>query len=89
MGCSDTGNPSTYNKETWNVYSYYPTRIGYNFIGWTGSNGDSPSLTVTIEKGSIGDREYIANWEAKQYTIESNNIYVVSHDMTVNMEKIR
>lgn len=40
-------------------------------------------MTVTIEKGSIGDREYIANWEAKQYTIESNNIYVVSPDMTV------
>ena len=82
-GGSVTGNPFTYNKETETFTLINPTRIGYNFIGWTGSNGDSPSLTVTIEKGSIGDREYIANWEAKQYTIESNNIYVVSPEMTV------
>lgn len=82
-GGSVTGNPFTYNKETETFTLINPTRIGYNFIGWTGSNGDSPSLTVTIEKGSIGDREYIANWEAKQYTIESNNIYVVSPEMMV------
>ena len=39
-----------------------PTRLGYWFDGWTGSNGNTPQTTVTIEEGSHGDKHYIANW---------------------------
>lgn len=38
-------------------------REGYRFTGWTGSNGDTPQLNVTIPKGSIGDLTFNANWE--------------------------
>ena len=31
-------------------------------LRWTGSNSTSPELTVTIDKGSIGDRYYKANF---------------------------
>ena len=40
-----------------------PTKEGYTFIGWTGSNGEIPQITVIIEKGSTGDLSYTANWE--------------------------
>ena len=40
-----------------------PTKEGYTFIGWTGSNGDTPELDVTIEQGTTGHLQYIANWE--------------------------
>ncbi len=39
-----------------------PTREGFTFVGWTGSNGSTPQLTVTIQKGTTGDLEFVANW---------------------------
>lgn len=55
------------NSSYYNVSSGYtlnnPTRQGYKFIGWTGSNGDTPELSVYIALGSIGDKTYTANWE--------------------------
>ena len=46
-----------------------PIRYGYNFIGWTGSNGDTPQTNVIIPKGSRGNKSYFANFSPKEYTI--------------------
>ena len=48
-----------------------PYKTGYNFIGWTGSNGSTPETTVTINKGSSGDLQYTANWRSN-----STNVYI-------------
>jgi len=40
----------------------YVTKKGYVFIGWTGSNGDTPQKEVTIPSGTTGNLEYTANW---------------------------
>ena len=40
-----------------------PAKEGYTFIGWTGSNGDTPELTVKIPKGTAKDLTYTANWQ--------------------------
>ena len=40
-----------------------PTKEGYVFIGWTGSNGDTPELEVKIPKGTAKDLSYTANWQ--------------------------
>lgn len=40
-----------------------PKREGYVFTGWTGDNGETPEREVTIEKGTIGNKTYTANWE--------------------------
>lgn len=45
-----------------------PTKTGYTFSGWTGSNGNTPQKSVTIPKGSTGDKSYSANWNVKSYT---------------------
>lgn len=68
-GGTDPGNPTTYHVETPTFSLEEPTKEGYEFIGWTGSNGDTPEKTVTIEKGSIGDREYKAHWQRSVYNI--------------------
>ena len=39
-----------------------PTKEGYLFTGWTGSNGDTPQTVVTVAQGSTGNRAYTANW---------------------------
>ncbi len=73
IGCDLNGgngtNKSSYTIETPKFTLNPPTKKGYRFIGWTGSNGDVPELTVTVEKGSHGDLSYTANWEIIYYTI--------------------
>ena len=67
---SGTTNPSTYTIESNAITLNNPTRAGYNFKGWsgTGLTGDS-NTTVTIAKGSTGNRSYTANWTAKTITL--------------------
>lgn len=65
----ETSNPTSYNVETETFKLFAPTKTGYNFIGWTGFNGTTPQTSVTITKGSFGDKTYTANWEVIEYTI--------------------
>ena len=65
-------NPSTYNVETKTFNLNNPERTGYTFTGWTGSNGNTPQITVTIPKGTFGDKNYTANWKPINYTITYN-----------------
>lgn len=58
-----TRNPTTYTKDTETFTLNNPTKAGYTFTGWTGSNGNTPQKTVTISKGTTGDLFYVANWE--------------------------
>ena len=86
LGTDDNGNaitnPTTYTIETENITLNNPSRVGYKFKGWTGTdlteqNGEGQTVDkltdkVIIPKGSIGDRHYIANWEPIEYTITYN-----------------
>ena len=62
-------NPTTYTVETRDIKLINPTRIGYTFQGWTGTDLDKPTMNVTIPKGSIGNREYIATWAANPVSV--------------------
>ena len=55
-------NPATYNPDMATFDLAAPTRLGYTFLGWTGSNGEVPQPIVQIATGSTGDRNYTANW---------------------------
>ena len=46
-----------------------PSKSGYTFDGWTGSNGETPQITVTIKQGTGGNLSYSANWTANTYKI--------------------
>ena len=46
-----------------------PTRMGYTFWGWTGEGITKPQPSVTIPRGSTGDKTYIENWVETGYTI--------------------
>ena len=67
-------NPGKYNINTATFTLNNPTRVGYYFAGWTGSNGNTPQVTVTIPKGSTGDRAYTAHW-----TPRTDTRYMVNH----------
>ena len=61
-----------------------PTRTGYTFIGWTGSNGDTPQLDVTIPWGSTGNRTYTANWSDDLWGIESEADGSLGHPFIIS-----
>ena len=69
-GGTAEGNPDTYTVETDAFTLKNPTRPGYTFTGWsgTGLTGED-NLTVTIPKGSTGNRSYTAHWSLKTYSI--------------------
>jgi uncharacterized repeat protein (TIGR02543 family) len=46
-----------------------PTKTGYTFAGWTGTNGTTPQTAVSVSLGSTGDRNYVANWTLNTYTV--------------------
>ena len=57
--------PAIYTVESDEITLANPTREGYVFAGWTGTDLENPSTNVTIPTGSIGDRTYTATWRKK------------------------
>ncbi len=62
-------NPESYDITSDTIILNEPVKSGYTFVGWTGSNGNTPQTGVTIETGSIGDRNYTASYTSEAYTI--------------------
>ncbi len=79
--------PSKYNTEQ-SIAFPNPTRTGYTFTGWSGSNGSTPTVDYTLPAGSIGNKTYKANWKANQYTIhlDANGGYVASETITATYD---
>lgn len=57
-------NISEYSIETGEFSLNAPVRAGYTFTGWSGTDINGQLVSVTIEKSSIGNRSYTANWKA-------------------------
>ena len=68
-GGSISGQPTSYNVNTATFTLPTPTRVGYIFTGWTGSNGTTAQKSVSIAKNSTGNKSYTANWSLNTYTI--------------------
>lgn len=68
-GGSISGQQISYNITTTSFTLPIPTKEGYYFVGWTGSNGTTPQRIVTISAGSTGNRTYTANWRLNIYNI--------------------
>ena len=71
-GSVATANPATYTYYTPTFTLNNPTRLGYEYNGWTGSNGNTPQTTVTINYHSNGNKSYTANWTANTYSVRFN-----------------
>lgn len=62
-------NPETYTVEDAAITLKNPTRTGYTFEGWTGTDIEGTAMEVTIAANSIGDRSFVATWKPVVYTI--------------------
>ena len=72
---SGTSNPTSYTVETATITLTNPTKAGYTFTGWSGTDlTGEDNMTVTIPQGSTGDRAYTAHWSAN-----TDTAYTVKH----------
>lgn len=65
-------NKTTYTVETDSFTIENPSRDGYTFIGWSGTDIADKSTVVTIEKGSIGNKSFTANWQTNTNVLHFN-----------------
>ncbi len=73
-GVNNSLNPINYTTESDDIDLYEPTKIGYEFLGWTCDESDELKKEITIVKGTKGDLTFTANWKIKEYSIiEINN----------------
>ena len=87
-------NPTTYNIETNTFTLNNPTKKGYTFVGWSGTGVSGTKTSVSIAKGSIGNKEFTANWQIVEYSIsydlnggavsENKSIYTIEDTFTLN-----
>ena len=88
-------NPEEYTIESEAITLKNPTKEGFEFTGWTGTDLTQATMTVTIAKGSIGNRTYTATWtpasgiraifrDSKTVNVYTVNGTLVGRDMTVD-----
>ena len=88
-------NPVEYTIESDDITLKNPTKDGYEFAGWTGTDLAQATMTVTIAKGSIGNRTYTATWtpasgiraifrDSKTVNVYTVNGTLVGRDKTID-----
>ena len=84
-------NPTSYTVESDAITLTNPTKTGYKFTGWsgTGLSGEA-NMTVTVPKGSIGNRVYTAHYQditapTGEISIGTNKWNKVLNDITFGL----
>ena len=67
-GQTTNDNPTSYDVTSATIIMNNPTKEGYTFTGWTGSNGNTPQPVAIIEKGSTGDKSSLLSYLYKTET---------------------
>ncbi|MBQ3644658.1 MAG: InlB B-repeat-containing protein [Candidatus Riflebacteria bacterium] len=79
-----------YTAETESFDLPTPTKEGYDFLGWTGSETTVPLTPMTIKQGTTGDKTFTANWSLEDYSITYNNVagctFETANPTTYNIE---
>ena len=71
-GTNHTDNPASYTVETATITLQDASKIGYTFAGWYDNAECTGEKVTQIIKGSTGNKELWAKWEAVSYSITYN-----------------
>jgi len=89
-GTVATDNPISYTIESSAITLNNPTKDGYTFAGWTGTDITDATESVTIAAGSTGNRGYIATWTENIATLdETTNALAELTAMSGKQTKVR
>ena len=85
-GGTMSGAPDSYTENSADITLPQPTKAGYRFTGWTGTDLTEKTLDVVIPAGSTGDRKYTANWvETQTVTFDVNGHGTAPAPQTVDI----
>ncbi len=65
-----------------------PTKDGYVFLGWSDGVSSNVYHDVTIQKGTIGNKKYVAVWSMFSYSFSENTATVVSYAYLNSRDKV-
>lgn len=68
-GENHENNPSSFTFEDEEITLESPTKIGYQFLGWTSETVITPTIDLQIFHNSHEDYEIKANWQPNKYQI--------------------
>lgn len=88
-------NPTTYNIETASFTLNNPTREGYRFTGWSGTDISGITTNAVVNTNNLGNKTYTANWVQNNYNVTLNTgtgiasvtgagSYTVGQTVTIN-----
>ena len=80
------GNPNYYYEETETFSLINPTKEGHTFIGWTGTDLNGNTMTVTIPQWSEGVRQYTAHWQRNKYPVTIIDVLLNEDGTPSNIE---
>lgn len=83
-----SGNPTSYEDNTTAFVLKRPTRSGYTFAGWTGTDLSEAIYNVTVDTTKGKDYTFTANW-LKNETVNYLNLPVTKNGCTLNDINIR
>lgn len=89
---TENPNPINYKSDTDTFALTNPTKKGYVFLGWVGTGVNEASRQVSINKGSSGDRVYVALWTADSIIYPSGKSLDTlenGEDISFNGEKFK
>ena len=81
-------NPDSFQIDSGMITIINPSKEGYTFDGWTGTDLTDPTKFLQIPTGSYGDRSYTANWTPIEYTITydlDGGVLAVENPSTYNI----
>ncbi|WP_419822308.1 InlB B-repeat-containing protein [Anoxybacterium hadale] len=79
-------NPDNYTIENTVIILNNPTRTGYSFVGWSGTDlTGAANQTVTIPAGSNGALSYTANWKADAPPAPQASIVTARTDKSITI----
>jgi len=86
-GTASPANPTSYTVVSAAITLNNPTRDGYEFVGWSGTDlTGGENLTVTIPTGSTGNKTYTANWKANApSTPPDSSIVTAKTDISITI----
>ena len=85
-GGTMSGAPDSYTENSADITLPQPTKAGYRFTGWIGTDLTEKMLDVVIPAGSTGDRKYTANWvETQTVTFDVNGHGTAPAPQTVDI----
>ena len=75
LNSGEATNPESYTVESDTVTLNNPTKTGYTFTGWSGTDlTGNNNKNVTIPKGSTGNRTYTAHFSQTGYTVSFDTV---------------